>query len=60
MKIAGVESGMPIEWREQDDVAGPEAFTVLAIMFVEVRKVPSTDNLQNQRFERTQYDEQRI
>jgi hypothetical protein len=44
----------------QDDVAGPAAFTVLAIMFVEVRKGPSTDNLQNQRFERTQYDEQRI
>ena len=60
MKIAGVESGMPIEWREQDDVAGPNAFTVLATMFVEASKGRSTDNPRNQPFERTQYDEQRI
>jgi len=51
---------MPIEWREQDDVAGPEAFTVLAIMFVEARKGQSSDNPRNQPFEGTQYDEQGI
>jgi hypothetical protein len=50
---------MPIEWREQDGVAGPEAITVLAIMFVEIRDralITRETNL----IERTQYDEQRI
>jgi hypothetical protein len=47
----GAASGCLLNGCKQDDVAGPEAFTVLAIMFVEVRKGPSTDNPQNQRFE---------